>query len=56
LFLVGPRVKTWYFWDRHKKARMMWRRFIEMKQFGAEGEWEPDVQESATPKDVFARS
>jgi hypothetical protein len=47
LFLVGPRVKTWYFWDRDTKARMQWRSFIEMKQRGeAVGyAWEPDARE-----------
>lgn len=42
LFLAGPKVDTWYFWDRNLKARMPWRKFIEVKRYGVELEWEPD--------------
>lgn len=46
LFLVGPRVDTWYFWDRVKKARMEWRAFIEAKRLGVEGKWIEDTEEN----------
>lgn len=44
IFIVGPRVDTWYFWDRIKKARMEWRAFIEAKRLGVEGQWIPDEE------------
>lgn len=47
LFLVGPKVSTWYFWDRQLKARMQWKKFIEVKRFNVEPEWEPDSRKVA---------
>ena len=47
LFLVGPKVSSWYFWDRDLKARMHWRRFIDVKRNGAVHEWEPDSRGGA---------
>ena len=32
LFLVGPKIDTWYFWDRKTKVKTHWRRFIEEKR------------------------
>jgi len=42
LFLVGPRVSTWYFWDRERLARCNWRDFIFAKRAGIEAPWEAD--------------
>jgi hypothetical protein len=42
LFLVGPRVTTWYFWDRVRKARLRWELFLDKKNTY---EWEPDSRE-----------
>ena len=43
LVLVGPRVSTWYFWDREKKARCDWRSFILSTRDGVEALWEHDA-------------
>lgn len=52
LFLVGRKVDTWYFWDRDRKARMQWRKFIRVKRDNVEPEWEPDQREVADGRDV----
>lgn len=42
LFLVGPTIDTWYFWDRNRKARCHWRKFIVSKRDRVPAPWEPD--------------
>lgn len=32
LFLAGPKVSTWYFWDRSTKMRAHWRAFVDAKR------------------------
>ncbi len=47
LFLVGPKVTTWYFWDRNTKLRAPWRAFLRTKRglsTAQETIWEADVQ------------
>ncbi len=34
LFLAGPRVDTWYFWDRCSKLRVRWDLYIKMLRTG----------------------
>jgi len=36
LFLVGPKTKTWGFWDRHSGRYTPWREFLAAKQREAE--------------------
>lgn len=45
LFVVGPKVSTWYFWDRHKLACAKWRDFLNARRAGFEPAWEPDRRE-----------
>lgn len=45
LFLVGPKVTTWYFWDRVRKVRSEWFKFIGNKRYGSDAEWESDVRD-----------
>jgi hypothetical protein len=35
LFLVGPKVAQWYFWDRTTDREIPWREFLASKQNGA---------------------
>ncbi len=47
LFLVGPKIKTWYFWDRHGLARVPWRSWVyrdRNRKGPGDGieDWEPD--------------
>jgi hypothetical protein len=49
LFMAGPKVSTWYFWDRETKRRVEWRSFIAMKRglpLPGRG-WEPDSRPSS---------
>lgn len=41
LFLVGPRVSTWFFWDREHKEKQRWDLFIKGKDA-----WEQDRRET----------
>lgn len=46
LFLVGPKVSSWYFWDRDRKARSNWRDFIAHKRgLADDARWESDTAE-----------
>lgn len=48
LFLVGPKVSTWFFWDRNTKQRAEWRPFIRAKRgLIPDAGWEPDHREAA---------
>lgn len=47
LFLVGPRIQTWFFWDRNSHCRAHWLDFIQAKRNGGTPKWEPDSR-SAT--------
>lgn len=47
LFLVGPKVSTWFFWDRCTRMRAQWRRFINAKRYGTDAGWELDTREVA---------
>jgi hypothetical protein len=40
LFLAGPKLSTWYFWNRDTKMRIGWRAFCGL----GPGEWEPDAR------------
>ncbi len=42
LFLVGPKTDSWYFWDRDKKMRCDWRKFLIASRAEREAAWEPD--------------
>jgi hypothetical protein len=42
LFLAGPKVSTWYFWDRVTKRRVGWKAFITEKRDGVAADWEND--------------
>lgn len=43
LFLVGPKVSSWYFWDRNTRARANWRDFIAAKRgLSDDARWQPD--------------
>lgn len=48
LFLVGPKVSSWYFWDRTLRARTHWRAFIAAKRRGTEPAWTLDERESVS--------
>src|SRR3972149_5541940 len=45
LFLAGPRVGTWYFWDRDLKARARWDKYINWLFCKADPGWEADFRE-----------
>jgi hypothetical protein len=47
LFLVGPKVSTWFFWQRETCMRAQWRRFINAKRYGTDAGWESDTRETA---------
>jgi hypothetical protein len=48
LFLVGPKVSTWYFWDRYRLQRSQWRDFINAKRGVADdAAWVPDSRGDA---------
>lgn len=47
LFLVGPKLTTWYFWNRERCARMRWNIFIRSKRGKCAPQWEPDSREAA---------
>jgi hypothetical protein len=56
LFLAGPKVSTWYFWDRETKRRAEWRSFIAMKrglEWPTRG-WEADSR-AASPEVLTRR-
>lgn len=42
LFLVGKKIDTWYFWDRHRLARTEWRDFIREKRGQGFAKWTAD--------------
>lgn len=42
LFLAGPRVSSWYFWDRDKVARTHWREYIAEKRGQGYAKWVAD--------------
>lgn len=42
LFVAGPRVSSWYFWDRDKRARLPWRDFIAQKHGMPHARWQAD--------------
>lgn len=47
LFLVGPKLPTWHFWDRHTRMRARWNEFIAWRRgMLADPGWESDVRES----------
>ena len=46
LFFVGPRVGTWFFWDRDKKVCAQWREYIDEKREGKPAKWVKDVRVS----------
>ncbi len=47
LFFVGPKVGTWFFWDRATKRRAQWRRFVMAKRgMIPDAGWEPDAREA----------
>ena len=56
LFLVGPRVATWFFWDRVTKRRAPWRSFL-MGEAARDGavDWVPDVREPPSPGEEVPR-
>ena len=45
LFLVGPKVDSWFFWDRETKARCGWREFVLALRGGPAPRWKRDVRE-----------
>lgn len=46
LFFVGPKVGTWFFWDRERKQRAQWRDFVMAKRGMIErAEWVDDRRE-----------
>ncbi|MES1164181.1 MAG: hypothetical protein ABUR63_00370 [Verrucomicrobiota bacterium] len=48
LFLAGPRVSTWHFWDRNTKMRAHWRAFVEWRRGQRQDAgWESDRREAA---------
>jgi hypothetical protein len=42
LFLVGPRIQSWFFWDRNSRCRAHWLDFIAAKRNGSSPKWEYD--------------
>jgi hypothetical protein len=38
LFIAGPKIDDWYFWDRRSKMRILWKAFLG----DSPGEWELD--------------
>lgn len=48
LFIVGPKVSNWFFWNRDTKLRAPWRSFLAWKQDGAAvAQWQPDSRGDA---------
>ena len=45
LFLAGPKVSSWYFWDRVTRKRAAWKAFIHEKRDGVPADWQDDRRE-----------